>query len=33
MVEMVILMTLAGVPIGVATAIYLHEYALARVSR
>jgi phosphate transport system permease protein len=27
MVEMVILMTLAGVPIGVATAIYLHEYA------
>jgi phosphate transport system permease protein len=27
MVEMVILMTLAGVPVGVATAIYLHEYA------
>jgi phosphate transport system permease protein len=27
MVEMVILMTVAGVPIGVATAIYLHEYA------
>jgi len=27
MVEMVILMTIAGVPIGVATAIYLHEYA------
>jgi phosphate transport system permease protein len=27
MVEMVFLMTLAGVPIGVATAIYLHEYA------
>jgi len=27
MVEMVVLMTLAGVPIGVATAIYLHEYA------
>jgi phosphate transport system permease protein len=27
MVEMVLLMTLAGVPIGVATAIYLHEYA------
>jgi len=26
-VEMVVLMTLAGVPIGVATAIYLHEYA------
>src|SRR5262245_20291237 len=25
MVEMVILMTIAGVPIGVATAIYLHE--------
>jgi phosphate transport system permease protein len=30
MVEMVILMTLAGVPVGVATAIYLHEYAPAR---
>ena len=30
MVEMVILMTLAGVPVGVATAIYLHEYASAR---
>jgi len=29
MVEMVVLMTLAGVPIGVATAIYLHEYAPA----
>jgi phosphate transport system permease protein len=29
MVEMVILMTLAGVPVGVATAIYLHEYAPA----
>jgi len=27
MVEMVVLMTIAGVPIGVATAIYLHEYA------
>jgi phosphate transport system permease protein len=27
MVEMVILMTLACVPVGVATAIYLHEYA------
>ena len=27
MVELVLLMTLAGVPIGVATAIYLHEYA------
>jgi phosphate transport system permease protein len=27
MVEMVFLMTLAGVPVGVATAIYLHEYA------
>ncbi len=27
MLEMVILMTLAGVPVGVATAIYLHEYA------
>ena len=27
MVEMVMLMTLAGVPVGVATAIYLHEYA------
>lgn len=27
MVEMVLLMTIAGVPIGVATAIYLHEYA------
>ncbi|HEY4183694.1 MAG TPA: phosphate ABC transporter permease PstA [Polyangia bacterium] len=27
MVEMVILMTLAGVPVGVATAIYLHEYS------
>jgi phosphate transport system permease protein len=27
MVEMVVLMTLAGVPVGVATAIYLHEYA------
>jgi phosphate transport system permease protein len=30
MVEMVVLMTLAGVPVGVATAIYLHEYASAR---
>jgi len=30
MVEMVILMTLAGVPVGVATAIYLHEYAPAQ---
>jgi phosphate transport system permease protein len=29
MVEMVFLMTLAGVPVGVATAIYLHEYAPA----
>jgi phosphate transport system permease protein len=29
MVEMVFLMTLAGVPVGVATAIYLHEYASA----
>jgi phosphate transport system permease protein len=29
MVEMVVLMTLAGVPVGVATAIYLHEYAPA----
>jgi phosphate transport system permease protein len=29
MVEMVILMTLAGVPVGVATAVYLHEYAPA----
>jgi phosphate transport system permease protein len=27
MVEMVLLMTVAGVPVGVATAIYLHEYA------
>jgi phosphate transport system permease protein len=27
MVEMVMLMTVAGVPVGVATAIYLHEYA------
>ena len=27
MLEMVILMTLAGVPVGVATAIYLHEYS------
>jgi phosphate transport system permease protein len=27
MVEMVILMTIAGVPVGVATAIYLHEYS------
>src|SRR6185437_2123377 len=27
MVEMVMLMTLAGVPVGVATAIYLHEYS------
>jgi phosphate transport system permease protein len=27
MVEMVFIMTLAGVPVGVATAIYLHEYA------
>lgn len=27
MVEMVFLMTIAGVPVGVATAIYLHEYA------
>ena len=35
MVEMVILMTLAGVPVGVATAIYLHEYAspVSRVTR
>jgi phosphate transport system permease protein len=35
MVEMVILMTLAGVPVGVATAIYLHEYAspASRVTR
>jgi phosphate transport system permease protein len=30
MVEMVVLMTLAGVPVGVATAIYLHEYAPAK---
>jgi phosphate transport system permease protein len=30
MVEMVFLMTLAGVPVGVATAVYLHEYAPAR---
>lgn len=30
MVEMVFLMTLAGVPVGVATAVYLHEYASAR---
>jgi phosphate transport system permease protein len=30
MVEMVVLMTLAGVPVGVATAVYLHEYAPAR---
>jgi phosphate transport system permease protein len=30
MVEMVLLMTIAGVPVGVATAIYLHEYASAR---
>jgi phosphate transport system permease protein len=30
MVEMVVLMTLAGVPVGVATAIYLHEYSPAR---
>ena len=30
MVEMVFLMTLAGVPVGVATAIYLHEYAPAQ---
>jgi phosphate transport system permease protein len=29
MVEMVVLMTLAGVPVGVATAVYLHEYAPA----
>jgi phosphate transport system permease protein len=29
MVEMVVLMTIAGVPVGVATAIYLHEYAPA----
>jgi phosphate transport system permease protein len=29
MVEMVFLMTIAGVPVGVATAIYLHEYAPA----
>jgi len=29
MVEMVLLMTVAGVPVGVATAIYLHEYAPA----
>jgi phosphate transport system permease protein len=29
MVEMVFLMTLAGVPVGVATAVYLHEYAPA----
>ena len=27
MLQMVILMTLAGVPVGVATAIYLHEYS------
>jgi len=35
MVEMVVLMTLAGVPVGVATAIYLHEYAspVSRVTR
>jgi phosphate transport system permease protein len=31
MVEMVFLMTIAGVPVGVATAIYLHEYASAGV--
>ena len=30
MVEMVVLMTLAGVPVGVATAVYLHEYAPPR---
>ncbi|HVZ74724.1 MAG TPA: phosphate ABC transporter permease PstA [Polyangia bacterium] len=30
MVEMVVLMTLAGVPVGVATAVYLHEYAPAQ---
>ena len=30
MVEMVFLMTIAGVPVGVATAIYLHEYAPAQ---
>jgi phosphate transport system permease protein len=30
MVAMVILMTIAGVPVGVATAIYLHEYANPR---
>jgi phosphate transport system permease protein len=30
MVEMVFIMTLAGVPVGVATAIYLHEYAPAQ---
>jgi phosphate transport system permease protein len=30
MVEMVLLMTVAGVPVGVATAIYLHEYAPAQ---
>jgi phosphate transport system permease protein len=29
MIEMVVLMTVAGVPVGVATAIYLHEYAPA----
>lgn len=29
MVEMVLLMTVAGVPVGVATAVYLHEYAPA----
>lgn len=35
MLEMVVLMTLAGVPVGVATAIYLHEYAspVSRVTR
>jgi phosphate transport system permease protein len=35
MVEMVVLMTLAGVPVGVATAVYLHEYAspVSRVTR
>jgi phosphate transport system permease protein len=35
MVEMVVLMTIAGVPVGVATAIYLHEYAspVSRVTR
>jgi phosphate transport system permease protein len=30
MVEMVFIMTVAGVPVGVATAVYLHEYAPAR---